>query len=164
MKNTYLLTVFNATFNNISVISRRSVLLVEETGRPGEKPQVTDKHYHIMLYTSPWAGVKPTTSVLIGTDCIGRCKSNYCTITAKTALFTLYMYLSAEFYTLSLSHNVVSSTPCLSGIRPYKFSGDRTYCIGAYDARNPGLVYNIMYVNVIIIYRVTLEIQVLLTI
>ena len=35
--------VFNATFNNISVISWRSVLLVEETG-------VTDKLYHIMLY------------------------------------------------------------------------------------------------------------------
>ena len=100
MKNTYLLTVFNATFNNISVISRRSVLLVEETGRPGEKQQVTDKHYHIMLYTSPWAGVKPTTSVVIATDCIGRCKSNYSTITATTALFTLCMYLSAEFYTL----------------------------------------------------------------
>ena len=28
--------VFNATFNNISVISRRSVLLVEKTGGPGE--------------------------------------------------------------------------------------------------------------------------------
>jgi hypothetical protein len=28
--------VFNATFNNISVISRRSVLLVEETVVPGE--------------------------------------------------------------------------------------------------------------------------------
>ena len=28
--------VFNATFNNISVISRRSVLLVEETGVHGE--------------------------------------------------------------------------------------------------------------------------------
>ena len=40
----------------------------------------------------------------------------------------------------------------ISGIRPYKFSGDRTYCIGAYDARNPGSVYNILYVNVIIIY------------
>ena len=100
MKNTYLLTVFNATFNNISVISRRSVLLVEETGQPRETPQITDKHYHIMLYTSPWAGVKPTTSVKIGTDCICRCKSNYTTITATTALFTLYMYLSAEFYTL----------------------------------------------------------------
>jgi hypothetical protein len=28
--------VFNATFNNISVISWRPVLLVEETGVPGE--------------------------------------------------------------------------------------------------------------------------------
>jgi hypothetical protein len=28
--------VINATFNNISVISLRSVLLVEETGIPGE--------------------------------------------------------------------------------------------------------------------------------
>jgi len=28
--------VLNATFNNISVISWRSVLLVEETGKPGE--------------------------------------------------------------------------------------------------------------------------------
>ena len=30
--------VFNATFNNISVISWRSVLLVEETGYPRRKP------------------------------------------------------------------------------------------------------------------------------
>ena len=30
------LVVFSATFNNISVISWWSVLLVEETGRPGE--------------------------------------------------------------------------------------------------------------------------------
>ena len=29
-------TVFDATFNNISVISLTSVLLVEETGVPGE--------------------------------------------------------------------------------------------------------------------------------
>jgi len=38
--------VFNATFNNISVVSWRSVLLVEETG----ENQITDKLYHIMLY------------------------------------------------------------------------------------------------------------------
>jgi hypothetical protein len=30
------LIVFNATFNNISAISGRSVLLAEETGGPGE--------------------------------------------------------------------------------------------------------------------------------
>jgi len=43
--------VFNATFNNISVISWRSVLLLEETGVTGENlSHVTDKLYHIMLY------------------------------------------------------------------------------------------------------------------
>ena len=47
-------------------------------------PQVTDKLYHIMLYTSPCAGAESTTSVMIGTDCIGSCKSNYHTITATT--------------------------------------------------------------------------------
>ena len=34
---------FNATFNNISVISRRLVLLIEEAGVPGESHR-------------PWAG------------------------------------------------------------------------------------------------------------
>jgi hypothetical protein len=32
--------------------------------------QVTDKLYHIMLYTSPWLRFELTTSVVIGTDCI----------------------------------------------------------------------------------------------
>ena len=45
--------LFNTTFNNISVISFLSVLLVEKTRGPGENhrfPQVTDKLYHIVLY------------------------------------------------------------------------------------------------------------------
>jgi hypothetical protein len=42
--------VLNATFNNISVISRQSVLLVEEIGEKTDLPQVTDKLYHIKLY------------------------------------------------------------------------------------------------------------------
>ena len=36
--------VFNATFNNISVISWFSVLLVEETGVPGENHQPAASH------------------------------------------------------------------------------------------------------------------------
>ena len=36
--------VFNATFNNISVISWHSILLVEETGVPGENHQPAASH------------------------------------------------------------------------------------------------------------------------
>ena len=51
--------VLNATFKNISAISWRSVLLVEQTGVPGEKtndllPQVTDKTVsHIVVSSTP---------------------------------------------------------------------------------------------------------------
>ena len=41
--------VFNATFNNISVISWRSVALVEETRIPRENHR-PDQLFHIMLY------------------------------------------------------------------------------------------------------------------
>jgi hypothetical protein len=73
--------VFSATFNNISGISWRSVLLVEETGLPGEnhRPvQVTDKHYYKRLYRVhlSWAGPEFTTLVVIDTDCTSSCKSN----------------------------------------------------------------------------------------
>ena len=40
---------FSVTFNNISVISWRTILLVEETGENHDLSQVTDKLYHIML-------------------------------------------------------------------------------------------------------------------
>ena len=52
-------------------------------GKTTDLSQITDKLYHIMLYTgtSPWVGFKLTTSVMIGTDCIGSCKYNYHTIT-----------------------------------------------------------------------------------
>ena len=46
----FRIMVFNAIFNNISVILWQSVLLVEKTRVPGENHQVTDKLYHIMLY------------------------------------------------------------------------------------------------------------------
>ena len=39
------LMVLNATFNNISVISWRSVLLVEETGGPGENQRPVASHW-----------------------------------------------------------------------------------------------------------------------
>ena len=39
-----MVMVFNATFNNISVISWRSVLLVEETGVSGENHRTVASH------------------------------------------------------------------------------------------------------------------------
>ena len=63
--------MFSATFNNISIISWRSVLLLEKTGVPGENRWPAASHRQ------------------------------------------------------TLSHNVVSSTPLLFGIRTYNFSGDK---------------------------------------
>jgi hypothetical protein len=63
--------VFIATFNNISVVSWRSVLLVDETRVPGENHRPAASHWQ------------------------------------------------------TLSRNVVSSTPCLSGIRTHNVSDDK---------------------------------------
>ena len=42
--------VFNATFNTISVISWRSVLLVEETGIPGENHRPAASHWQLLSH------------------------------------------------------------------------------------------------------------------
>ena len=63
--------VFSATFNNISVMSWPSILLMEETGVPGENYRPVASHWQ------------------------------------------------------TLSHNVVSSTPRLSGTQTHNISGDR---------------------------------------
>jgi hypothetical protein len=42
--------VFNATFNSISVTSWRSVLLVEETGVPGENHQPVARHWQTLSH------------------------------------------------------------------------------------------------------------------
>jgi hypothetical protein len=47
----YRVMVFNATFNNISVISWWSVLLVEETGIPGGKKSLKTLSHNVVSST-----------------------------------------------------------------------------------------------------------------
>jgi hypothetical protein len=68
------LMVSNATFNNILVTSWWSVLLVEETG---ENHQPAESHWQTLSHN-----VELTTLVVVCTDCIDSCKSNYHAMTA----------------------------------------------------------------------------------
>jgi hypothetical protein len=45
-----IVMVFNATFNNISAISWGSVILVEETGVPGENPGPVVSHWQTLSH------------------------------------------------------------------------------------------------------------------
>ena len=54
--------------------------------------QVTDKLYHIILHTSPRSRFELTTSVVIGTDCIGSCNSNCHRITNTTGPCNMYTF------------------------------------------------------------------------
>ena len=84
-------TVFNATFNNISAILWRSVLLVEKTRVPGENHWQT-----LSQYTLPWTGFELTTLLVIDIDFTSSCQFNYHTIMTTTVLCYLDLRLQGQ--------------------------------------------------------------------
>ena len=106
--------VFNANFNNISVISWRTVLLVKETRESRENHWPVASHWqtlsHNIVHPSPWSRFELIASVVIGTDYIGSCKYNYHTITATTIpLFKFeiryMMWYILDMYYISVEFN-----------------------------------------------------------
>jgi hypothetical protein len=106
-------TFGRATFNNSSVISWMSVfgnfvitliLLVEGTRGPRENHRPAASHWQTVSHNVVHLALiefELTTSVVIGTDCIGSCKSNYHTITAMMAPRSncyLYIIFFSIFY------------------------------------------------------------------
>jgi hypothetical protein len=75
------LMVFNATFNNISAISWRSVYWwkkLEDPKKSSDMSQVTNNLYHNVVHLALFeirTRFELTTSVVIVTDCIGSCKT-----------------------------------------------------------------------------------------
>jgi hypothetical protein len=72
-------------------LSWQSVLLVEESGLPGENHRPVAYHWQTLSHNGvsstspPSVGFELTTLEVIGTDCTGSCKSNYHTITTTTS-------------------------------------------------------------------------------
>ena len=75
----------------------------EDAEKTIDQSQGTDKLCHIILYTSPWAQVQPRTSVVIGTDYIGSCKSNYHTISIWYHRCFSWWFISWQMFHLTFS-------------------------------------------------------------
>ena len=82
--STYMIKQVEVQVYGVSVISWRSVLLVEETGISDENHQAVASHCQSLSNkkccienTSTRMGFQLISLVVIGVDCTGSCKSNY---------------------------------------------------------------------------------------
>ena len=85
---------------------------MEETGGTGENHRPVGSHEQTLpnnvISSTPCHERDSllTTSVVIGTDCIGNCKSNYHTITATTALL---FWLAVRFASPANINSIVTT-------------------------------------------------------
>jgi hypothetical protein len=92
--------VLNATFNNIWVISWRSILLVEEFGVPIENHRPAASHWQALSHNvaSSMPRHERDSNIQLywweALTYISGCKSNYHTITTTTASILLYSVVS----------------------------------------------------------------------
>ena len=106
------------TFNNISAISWRSVLLVEETRRLGETYQRATIHlqtlsHNVVSSTHRLSGIRAHSFSVISTDWISSCMCNYHTIMVPFPYYNSMYYIQREnysfyFFQTSLSFSMTS--------------------------------------------------------
>jgi hypothetical protein len=87
------LLLLNATFNNITFISWRLILLVEETGVPGEKHRPAASHWqtlsHSVVSSTPRLSRNRTHNVSGGRNC-DICTYNMSVLSMLFAILNLY--------------------------------------------------------------------------
>jgi hypothetical protein len=109
--------VFNATFNNISFISCRSVLLVEKTT---DLPQVTDKLYHISFF---WPRVSLSLCFSVLTN------GGIYNIDILCNYFSFTPYLHQTYLQVSYQHSDISEIYKMDIVSSELYLSNNFYCL-----------------------------------